>query len=229
MRRNYISPEFNSQNVFGTYNMIEESNFFGSKMLDIEDLVTIDKQDITYYQNENGEQLDFGIESSLTPLSYSAAQDKQSLHTLDFDETQPEYQKQRNTQWVITIQSNKILTNYIFATMKKFRTFEGIKNQYTLTSNVNVALQNYINENVLDRYKMKSMDLYISYTDLRRQNLRRWINTWNPKISTFQNKMTKVQSETSTDGSEVKLRFTQDKTSETFNFEYFFIPIFEKL
>jgi hypothetical protein len=229
MRRNYISPEFNNTNVFGTYNMVEESNFFGSKMLDIEDLVTINNQDITYYQNENGEQLDFGIESSLTPYSYSATTDKLAQHTLNFDDTQPDYQKQKNTQWTLSLQSNKILSNYIFATMKKFRTFEGIKNRQTLTSNVNVALQTYISENVLNRYKVKSIDLYILYTDLRMQNLRRWQNTWNPKIATLQNKMTKVQTETSIDNSEIKLRFTQEKTSETFNFDYFFIPIFEKL
>jgi hypothetical protein len=30
MRRNYISPEFEHKEVYGTYNMVEESNFFGA-------------------------------------------------------------------------------------------------------------------------------------------------------------------------------------------------------
>jgi hypothetical protein len=51
MRRSYISPEFDHNDVYGTFNMIEESNFFGSKMLEIEDSIYIDVQNLIYYQN----------------------------------------------------------------------------------------------------------------------------------------------------------------------------------
>jgi len=61
MRRDYISPEYKSVRVYGTFNMLEESNFFGSKMLEIEDSIIISNQEIIYYQNENGEQIDYSI------------------------------------------------------------------------------------------------------------------------------------------------------------------------
>ena len=96
MRRNYISPEFLNNKIYGTYNMIEESNFFGSKMMDIEDMITIDTQDIIYYQKSNGEQIDFAIESSIQANSYSSSVSKQNNHTLVIDSSQPKYQFEKN-------------------------------------------------------------------------------------------------------------------------------------
>ena len=93
MRRNYISPEYQHKRVYGSYNMVEESNFFGSKMLDIEDLITIEKQDLVYYQNSKGEQIDFPTESLIKSINYSTIKDKEVLHTLVLDETQPKTQK----------------------------------------------------------------------------------------------------------------------------------------
>ena len=49
MRRNYISPEFINSSIYGTYNMVEESNFFSAKMLYIEDSIYISNQNIIYY------------------------------------------------------------------------------------------------------------------------------------------------------------------------------------
>ena len=56
MRRNYISPEFNYVPVYGTLNMEEESSYFGSKMLEIEDSINIGNESVVYYQNQNNEQ-----------------------------------------------------------------------------------------------------------------------------------------------------------------------------
>ena len=70
MRRNYISPEFEYRKVFGTLNMKEESTFFGSKMLEIEDIIELHNQGIIYYQNSNNEQIDLDIERSLNPIVF---------------------------------------------------------------------------------------------------------------------------------------------------------------
>jgi hypothetical protein len=61
MRRNYISPEFVNSKIYGSFNSYEESNFFGSKMLEIEDLVDIIDQNIIYYQNSKNEQIHHSI------------------------------------------------------------------------------------------------------------------------------------------------------------------------
>ena len=71
MRRSYISPEYQNRAVYGTLNMVEESTFFGAKMLEVEDSISIDNQDIIYYQRSNGEQLDISTETSLDSYIYS--------------------------------------------------------------------------------------------------------------------------------------------------------------
>jgi hypothetical protein len=229
MRRTYISPEYSNYRVYGTFNMVEESNFFGSKMLDIEDKISLQKQDIIYYQNLNGEQLDYSLESSLKSYVFSSSINKSENHKLEIDETQPKYQMDKNTKWILTINVEKILSDFIYAEMKKWRTFEGIKNEMTRYNNVNLALKSYIDNNVKDKYRLKNIDLYISYKDLRNQNILRFKNSWDSNVFLDSNKLIKLQRETSTDGSEVKLIFSQEKPSSDWSFNYFFNLNFEKI
>lgn len=228
MRRTYISPEYYNNNVYGTFNMVEESNFFGAKMLEVEDSISIDKQDIIYYQKLNGEQIDFSIESSLESYVYSSSNDKLSNHTLIIDESQSKYQLDKDTKWIMNINLNKILSNYLFATLKRYRTFEGVKNEMNKYNDVDVAIRNYIKYNVLDRYKYKSIDLYVDYKDMREQSLLRYKNNWN--INTpVSSKLTKIQTETAFDDSSIKLTFNQEKSSSEYNFDYYFNISFEKI
>ena len=229
MRRSYISPEYQHKRVYGTFNMVEESNFFSSKMLEIEDSISIDVQDIIYYQNLKGEQLDYAIESSLQSYIYSSVTDKKENHTLILDEKQQIYQKDKNTKWILTIDLEKILKNYLFSIMKKHRSFEGIRTDMTLNDDVNISLKSYIVNNVYNRYKLKNIDLYVSYNSLRNQNVLRYKNRWEYKSISNNNKMTKLQTETSIDGSIIKLNFTQDRSSQDYNFDYFFNLTFDKL
>ncbi len=222
MRRTYISPEYKLTRVYGTFNMIEESNFFSSKMLDIEDNISISIEDIIYYQNIDGEQLDFSVESSSNPEFYSPNIDKRNNHTLVIDDTQSRSQKEGNTRWILTIDLKSILDVYLFSIMKKYRSFEGIKNGMVQSNNVNVALKQYITENVYNRYKLSNIDLFISYKDLRNQNILRYKNNWNQDIISNKNKFTKIQTETSVDGSLLKVIFNQDKNSTEYSFDYFF-------
>lgn len=224
-----MSPEYVTQRVYGTFNMIEESNFFSAKMLEIEDLITVGIDDIPYYQNLAGEQIELAVESSTKPTIYSPTIDKEQNHKLVLDETQTKLQKEKNTKWILTINLKVILDNYLFSIMKKWRTFEGIKNEMTTSNDVNQALRKYIEYNVYDRYKLGSIDLYISYKDLRNQNVLRWKNTWNPKAINPQNINRKIQTETSTDGSIVRIMFSQEKPSDDYNFDYFFNLNFVKL
>lgn len=226
MRRSYISPEYYNNNVYGTFNMVEESNFFNAKMLEIEDSIYHENQDIIYYQKLNGEQIDFSIESSLDSYIYSSSENKLSNHTLIIDESQTPFQLERNTKWIMEINLNQILSDYLFATLKSYRTFEGVKNDMNRYNDVNVAIRKYIDFNVLNRYKYKSIDLYIDYKDLRSQSLLRYKNTWNPTISS---KFTKFQTETSFDYTSVKLSFNQEKPSSEYIFDYYFNILFEKI
>jgi hypothetical protein len=229
MRRSYISPEYQTKVVYGTLNMLEESTFFGAKMLEIEDSIVIDTLDIIYYQNQNGEQLDLSIESSFASIVYSSSLDKEKNHTLVLDPSQPKFQLDNNTRWILTIDLKTIMTDYLFATLKKFRTFEGIKNDMNIYANTDTAIKSYINYNILNRYRYKSIQLYVNYVDLRNQNTLRYKNTWDKNSINTSNLLTKLQTETEFDESSIKVTFNQEKPSSTYRFDYYFNILFEKI
>lgn len=226
MKRTYISPEFSNYKIYGTYNMVEESNFFSAKMLDIEDTITVDKQDIIYYQRISGEQIDLTTESSITPYSYSSSENKKNNHTITIDQSQPKYQLEKNTRWIIQIDVKTILSDFLFANLKRYRTFEGVTNQITRYGDVNIAIKKYVEFNIINRYKIKQVELFVSYKDLRRQNILKYKNSWNSNAS---DKLTKIQTETAFDNSSIKIFFNQEKDSALFNFDYFFNITFEKI
>lgn len=229
MRRTYISPEFENNEVYGTFNMLEESNFFGAKMLEIEDKITISNQNIIYYQRTNGEQSDLETEMTLDSYIYSSSDDKLVNHTLILDPTQTKNNLENNTKWILNVSLDKILSNFLYAEMKRWRTFEGIKSDMTIYNDINVALKNYISLNVVNRYKFKSLDLYINYTDLRSQNVLRYKNNWNQNTIKPEFKFTKFQSIAGFNDTSVQILFTQEKPSSSYKFDYFFDILFEKL
>jgi hypothetical protein len=229
MRRSYISPEYIESPVYGTFNMIEESNFFGAKMLEVEDNINISNQNIIYYQRSTGEQIDISIESSLPSQVYSASDNMKSRQSIIIDPTQLGYQKDGNTKWVLTVDLKNILIDYLFAIMKRYRTFEGISNNLTRTNDVNTAIRQYISSNVLNRYKFSKLDLYISYKDLMQQNTLRYKNTWNSNAVSDSNLLKKAQKDLAFDESELKVYFSQERLSSQYNFDYYFNILFEKI
>ena len=229
MRRTYISSEYSNTKTYGTFNMVEESNYFGSKMLEIEDNIYIENQNIIYYQRPSGEQINLSAETSIDSPVYSASSDKEKNHSLKIDESQTNYQKENSTKWIMDIKINNVLSNFLFANLKRYRTFEGMKTSLTRANDVNTTIREYINKNVSNRYKLSKIDLYIKYKDLRSQNVLRFKNTWNSTIGIDSNKFQKIQTETAFDGSNIKLLFNQEQPSTQYSFEYYFNILFEKI
>src|SRR5574343_102963 len=219
MRRTYISPEFNYNKIYGTFNMLENSAFFGSKMLEIEDALNVLNKNILYYQADNKEQIDPIIEANNTPIIYNTVADKKSNHTLLLDESQSETDKQLNT----------ILSNYIFAIMKESRTFQGVKNSMTLYNDVDIALKDYITKNVVTKYRFTNIELYLKYRDLKSQNILRYKNDFSELIESEENKVKKIQSNTSYDGTLLTINFKQEQPSNNYSFEYYYNLYFDKI
>lgn len=229
MRRTYISPEFQKNTVYGTYNMIEESNFFGAKMLEIEDSILISNKNIIYYQKSNGDQLDFDTETTLDSKIYSSSDDKNINHKLSIDETQTKYSLDNNTRWILDINIKQILSSYLFAEIKSNRTFESIKGDMTIYNDIDVAIKKYIEFNVLNRYKLHTIDIYVNYTDLRNQNVLRYQNIWDQNTFKPEYKLTKLQTVSDYNQSTLRAIFNQEKPSSTYKFNYFFNLLFVKI
>lgn len=229
MRRNYISPEYSYVLYTGTLNMNEFASFFGSKMMDIEDEISIKGLDIVYFQNSDGEQINYNAESIYEPFVYSTITDKFNKHSLEIDPTQSKYDKDRLTKWIMKVNINDILRQYIYVKLKEARSFEGIKKEMTKTGKIDDSINEYIDLNILRKYKYKSIDLYISYKDLRSQNVLRWKSSWNPAIESDTNRINKLSTEFNVDESIMTLFFTQEKDSSLYNFDYYYNITFEKI
>ncbi len=229
MRRNYISPEFSYTKVNGTLNMAEESNFFGAKMLEVEDSILISNENIVYYQRTNGEQINIDIEKTLVSSIFSSSDTKNEYHTLVIDETQSQYMRENDTRYVMDIDIESILREYVFAQMKNHRTFEGMRSTMTISGDVNIAMREYITLNVINRYKISKIDLYIRYNSLKEQNVLRYNNIWNNKIISTEFAMTKFQTISDYEGKTSRIIFNQEKPSKSYRFDYFFDLKFDKI
>jgi hypothetical protein len=229
MRRNYISPEFQYDQVYGTFKMSEDSAFFGSKMLEIEDSIDILSDNLVYNQLSTNEQIDESTEKNLPEIVYDATVDKGVNHKIELDLNQTDAQKKTQAKWILTIELKTIINNYIFATLKKYRTFEGVRNSIVLSNNVDIAIYDYINRNVYSRYKLLRVEFFILPVDLCGDGTLQYSNEFDQFIESDANKITDFQTQTSSDGSEIRLLFAQKKNAEEFSFKYYFNLYFEKL
>ena len=229
MNRNYISPEFEYKQVFGTLKMTEDVSFFSSKMLEIEDSLNVLSDNLIYYQLDTNEQLDEDTEKSLPEIIYDATVDKKSNHTIMLDLNQTAQQKLDKARWIIEIDLKKILRNYIFALLKKNRTFNGVRNTMVISNNVNTSITEYIEKNIISRYKFSKIDLYNFPIDLGAEGILQYNNQYDQFIESDGNKITDFESVTKADGSSVKISFNQKRRAQDFAFRYYFNLYFEKL
>jgi hypothetical protein len=214
--------------------MSEQKSFFGSKMLDIEDSISIEDTDIIYYQNDNREQINETQEELLDPYTYSPSDDKEVNHTLIYDKSQTEFDKINNTKWILDINLREILKNYIFIQLKRSRAFEGILNVKTRDSSVNQSIYDYIVSNLLDRYKFNKIDLFIKYKSLLddnnlQPNIEDSSNiNYDSNISDVSNIENKVEYNLDYDEKFLKVNFKQSKVRSEFKFNYYFNIKFKK-
>lgn len=229
MRRNYLSPCFSYLPVNGTLSMLEQSSFLGSKMLKIENNISIDNNNIIYYQNANGEQLDPVSESSNPPIIYNGGFDKFNNSTLVMDKSQSQSALNGNTQWILTINMGQILNDYIFALLKTYRTFNGIQNNMTIFNNVNTAISDYITKNVINQYQYQSINFYLSYNNLQLTNTLQYQNMWSVNIEQSSNLFNNISTQLDSTGFIMTIKFSQSQPSLKFSFNYYFDLFFNRI
>lgn len=228
MRRTYISPEFNYSRAYGTFNMLESSSFLGSKMLEIDDNITIASNTIVWYETPNGEQLNLNNELNFPQKSWSSDVDKDNNHELKLDIAQSSFSLDTNTKWILNIKLKEILRNWLFATLKSYRTFEGVKNNMTIDNNVNASILNYIDNNVINRYKFTKLEFYVKSINLLEQGALKFVNNWDSSIIDSNNLLNKY--ELSIDlNNNATILFSQPQVSTEWCFNYYFNIIFDKL
>ena len=209
--------------------MQEETSFFGSKMLKISDDIIINNQNIIYYQNLNNEQINFLLEKNNPPILYNSTSDKLNNHNIVLDKSQTQAQAISNSRWIITINSETILSNYIFATLKNHRTFEGIRNNVTLSNSVNASINDYITKNILNRYQYSSLQFYVKYIPLSSQSSLKYNNVYDESVNLSDNLNTKIQSIFDNTLGTLTITYNQELPSNKFKFNYYFNLHFNRI
>jgi len=228
MRKTYISSDYLYIPTSGTFNMIEHKSLFSSKMMDIEDTIEVKSNQIIYYQQTSTEQINLDAELLLTPITYSPIQSKLDNHTIAIDNNQSAYDKDNLTKWNINVNIKEILIEYIFANIKKERTFEGILSNKTKANSIELAIRQYITDNLLGRYKLTDIKLYLNYNSLNNISNLRYKTNWNYNIGTEVNLNNKMNIEYALNKESAIVSFRQEQSSKNYSFDYYFDIIFSK-
>jgi hypothetical protein len=227
MRRNYISPEFAYLDKNGTFSSNEIKMPFGSKMMEIDDIIKLEEDSIIWFENSNSEQLDFLSEQSLTPKSLDIIDLKRKSHTLEIDNTQRLDQRNANTKWVLKVNILNLLSEVIFSKLKNARAFEGITSSETQRNNINTFIRSYIFKNILSRYKFDSIDFWIRYNSLTNNQSLRYSNFFTPQVKLPSTKLNKIS--TNLENNILLVTFNQELLSTQYNFEYYFTINYSKI
>lgn len=228
MRRGYISPEFRYDAVPGTFNMRESGAMYGSKMMDIEDTLRLDNSNVIYYQGGSGEQVSLAIERSNPAVLYNTLEDKRANHTIELDPAQNQQQLDSATRWIVSVDLGRVLSNYLFATLKAARTFEGVRNEGTLYNSVDTAVRDYVAKNLVGRYVLSGFDFWIGYVPLSTQGSLRYRNVFSEAAREGQ-LTTRVQTSYNYDKTAVRVSFAQEMPSSTHRFDYYFAMSYARL
>jgi hypothetical protein len=229
MKRTYISPEFGYRDVYGTFTMESDGAFFGSVMMRLEENIEIINDNLTYNQLLSGEQLSETNEINLPQIIYDATYNKEYNHTLTLDLNQTEFQKENSARWQMRIELRDILRNHLFAVLKNARTFEGVKSEYTSFGNVDQAIFDYINKNLIYRYAFKEMSLFIDFVDLCNDDTLQYQNNFDPTLTNEKLKIKNFEQTLSTGEEFLNISFSQSKPAYNFSYRYNFDLKFEKL
>jgi hypothetical protein len=97
----------------------------------------------------------------------------------------------------------------------------------TIYNDVDIALNEYIKNNVINRYRFSQIEIFIEYKELLTNDILRYKNIWNPNISK-DSKLDKFQLIQVIPDSLLSIRFEQRPSSQ-FAFEYYFNILFDKI
>lgn len=224
MRRNYISPEFIETKVGGTLTHRLKSNYFNTNIMNIPEEIIIDNKTFIYYQRSNGEQIDYSTETFNTPLTISCEIIKNSNHNIINTSVDRMSISSSSNNWNIIIDYKNILLEYIFASVKNNRAFEGLTNQQTLNNSVDIFIENYIIDNILDKYTVRDIDFYVEYVSIKSGNYNKYKNIFD--ISTTQ-KNNKFRYNSNNEN--ITINYTQEMTPEEYIFKYNFNIYFVRI
>lgn len=160
MRKNFLTKEYSLEQRPGTLSMLEKRNFYGSKILEIPAIMTVDEVNVVWSESSDQTQ-GINIDDQTRVLDVNDL--KKTNHTIVRTPQQSLKDIKEYTNYQFTINVETIITEWIFAQLKKSSTFANIKNSETKNNDIDSAINDYINFNVLPRIKFNTVNLYVRY------------------------------------------------------------------
>jgi hypothetical protein len=233
MKDNLMIKQYNVIYDNGTKNMKTSKSFFGTKLMDIEDSIIINNISIKYtdiygYQYFNKNPIE---KESILNLSDI----KKKNHQIKL-QTQDDFNINNNTIWEILINIEEILRQYLFFRIKENRTFKTIKQENTKNNDINLSIYNFINFNILNKYKIDHIDFYIKYKSILNNNRFDKSVQYNPLFdeslinteNLIQN-YSFIKKDEFDNLSNVKIIYNQIKNSSEYKFDYYFNLIYKRI
>ena len=242
MKDSLMLKQFETLKVNGTFNLLEEKTFFGTKVMDIEDDIHITDKSIQYFNVVNDE-LSNGYQYTkinnyeedlvimdVVEIKYDNHNIKKALQNKQ-DELQ-------NTIWEINIDIKKILIEYLFGKIKEARTFKSLNHTNFTNRNINKSIYEYITLNLLDRYEFDSIDLYIKYIDIKDNviysttALKQFDPQYNQSIELVEYKVSNanMQLELYLDKlAPIKVNYYQTEKSSDYKYDYYYNIHYKKV
>lgn len=238
MKNDLIITRFKTEPIVGTMSTFDPKTFFGSKMIDVEDEITVDESQIQYTEiidssntNNNGYQYFVDVDDLETEFLKDLTVLKEDKHNIVLL-PQSTLDLTNNTNWNLVIDWKDILLEYLFYKLKEFRTFKCINYTDVLSENINFFIREYITNNLLNRYKFTRLDMYIEYYDLENLDADKKPNLifdplFTANVKNDDNLIKNINAVIFDTTVSVSYKQTQSSTSKKFN--YYFDLILSKI
>ncbi len=236
MRKSFLLKEYDTLKIPGTFNMKNLKTYFGSQLIDIEDVIRVDDRQFIWSENTKQEQLGINEVSNSLNL-YDIKNTYQSISILN---QQSNSDKVEFPVWVIQIDIASVLIKYLWAQLKTSRTFENIEIKNVKNNNIDLSIIDYINYNIFNRYKLKEVLLFIkeeqlnntflAYTPVNNWRICWNVNTRYTDLELQQGLLQRNFEIISTPGVDmIELRYRQPKSAKKFTFQYHYDLVFERI
>lgn len=227
MKKSSIIKDFKLIPEPGTLNMKEKTNFLTGKAMDIQDEIRIRR--INVYDFDNYDTLE-GLKGD-------------SIINMSIDNNQSETEKNTLTKWILEIDSKKLLREYLFDQMYTnniFSDFHKFTPEIVISNKQGQACYEYIDNNILSRYKLKDFILWTKFYELKLgkttsnpsfdllKNNPIYTFYAKPSLSIADNEKSSISIKEYADGL-LDINYKQTKSSQTHTFLYYFDAVFYKL
>jgi len=240
-----IIQQYKKETVIGTKTSKEIKSFFGTNLIDIEDIVSISDISIQYSDvpTENTIGIHYQYYDTTTLVSAQESGVFKSLddvkyenHTIDLYKLN--YTTYDNLQWNLVLKARNILKEYLFLRLKEARTFKSIQKSETQKNDINTFIYDYIEFNLLDRYNISSIVFFVLYKDvINNGNVSN--NNYTIKNPTFSNNAYSdsnivkdvriITTDYLNNLGDVNMTYYQIKNAIQYTFDYYFVINYKKI